>query len=179
MSAILEEWTIKSPPYWRSKLILWELNSFFNANTIFCFNKQIWFLVTHSSYKHLYKHFPCRIPLKKNLKKKNLKIGTHCAHLGSASAKRFSGSVKTLHSRDSSASFSRQSGMFCDKKKNTQKKLHRHARKSLVYEVSVSVGFIHARAVDLFVYGHSLLHSYMPDDMVSSIEHYSALPTKS
>ena len=23
------------PPYWRSKLILWELNSFFNANTIF------------------------------------------------------------------------------------------------------------------------------------------------
>ena len=28
MSAILEERTIKSPPYWRSKLILLELNSF-------------------------------------------------------------------------------------------------------------------------------------------------------
>ena len=68
---------------------------------------------------------------------------------------------------------------FAIKKKTRKKKLHRHARKSLVYEVSVSVGFIHARAVDLFVYGHSLLHSYMPDDMVSSIEHYSALPTKS
>ena len=26
--------------------------------------------------------------------------------------------------------------------------------------------YLFARAADLFVYGHSLLHSYMPDDIV-------------
>ena len=34
-----------------------------------------------------------------------------------------------------------------------------------------------ARAADLFVYGYSLTHSYMPDDIVGRAL-YSALPTK-
>ena len=34
----------------------------------------------------------------------------------------------------------------------------------------------YARIADLFVYVHSLLHSYMPDDIAG--KNYSALPTK-
>ena len=107
--------------------------------------------------------------------------------MGSGSAERFSGSVKTLHSRDQCASSLDRAKCFA-LKKNTCENSYIVLQKSLVYEASVSVGFkctnkfcvscdlctlhtcLFARAVDLFVYGHSLLHSlthfYMHDDIV-------------
>ena len=60
-----------------------------------------------------------------------------------------------------------------EKKKKKRENSYILVRKSLVYEECVSVGIqmykmrvIYARAADLFVYGHSLTHSYMPDDIV-------------
>ena len=65
------------------------------------------------------------------------RIGTHCVHVSSASAERFSRSVKTLYSRVRCALDRAE----CFALEKDIKNSYKVVRQSLVYEASVSVGF--------------------------------------
>ena len=63
---------------------------------------------------------PVVLQRKKQKQKQKQKIGMHCVHVGSASTERFSGSVKTLHSCDRCASFSRKRNVLRLKKQHAK-----------------------------------------------------------
>ena len=77
-----------------------------------------------------------------------------------------------IHEIDALVSLDREECFALEKKKHLHSSSKIVSLRSLrfcgiqMYKINFVCHVIYARAADLFVYGHSLLHFYMPDDIV-------------